>query len=280
MPWDPGTATGLGPLPGVDPMETARMVFSELPDLPFLPELPARGVGADPVGRTAKLLADLHVVSEPESAGRTRSGATPSGPTSPHHDLAPSKNVRRVRRGLKGKDRRAWTLAASIELPKGRRPRDPGAVGNRRLADRGLTGHLDDIATANAPSRVGQIDEPAPGRGGGEWPPQRWGRSAVTERAGIAEGLSQSVAAGADVAASGSAPPARRDLPKGRGGLTDDGAVIESSRGRHRRGIAAGSGCVACVPLDGSRAPPAITAPVRSSEAVAFPSGRMNTTVA
>ena len=60
MPWDAGTATGLGPFPGVDPLEAARIVFSELP-LPFLAELPARGVGADAVGRTAGLLADLHV---------------------------------------------------------------------------------------------------------------------------------------------------------------------------------------------------------------------------
>src|SRR2546423_14458659 len=60
MVWDPGTATALGPLPGADPLEAARIVLSELP-LPFLPELPARGVGADPVGRTAGLLADLHV---------------------------------------------------------------------------------------------------------------------------------------------------------------------------------------------------------------------------
>src|SRR5919206_5137412 len=60
MVWDSGTATGLGSFPGADPLEAARIVVSELP-LPFLPELPARGVGADPVGRTASLLADLHV---------------------------------------------------------------------------------------------------------------------------------------------------------------------------------------------------------------------------
>src|SRR5437763_1190570 len=62
--WPPGTATGLGPFPGTDPLEAARIVFAELgdpPGLPFLPELPARGVGADPVGRTAALLAGLHV---------------------------------------------------------------------------------------------------------------------------------------------------------------------------------------------------------------------------
>src|SRR5436853_7706780 len=62
--WPPGTATGLGPFPGTDPLEASRIVFTELgepPGLPFLPELPARGVGADPAGRTAGLLAGLNV---------------------------------------------------------------------------------------------------------------------------------------------------------------------------------------------------------------------------
>ena len=30
MLWEPGTATGLGPFPGVDPLEAARVVFAEL----------------------------------------------------------------------------------------------------------------------------------------------------------------------------------------------------------------------------------------------------------
>ena len=41
------------------------MVFGELPSLPYLPELPARGVGADLVGRTAALLVDLPVEVQP-----------------------------------------------------------------------------------------------------------------------------------------------------------------------------------------------------------------------
>lgn len=53
--------TGPGPLPGTDPREAARVVLGECPDLPFLPELPARGIGADAIGRTAAMLADLPV---------------------------------------------------------------------------------------------------------------------------------------------------------------------------------------------------------------------------
>src|SRR4029453_16649579 len=42
-PWVAGSATGIGSHPGTDPREAAATVFGELPDLPYLPELPARG---------------------------------------------------------------------------------------------------------------------------------------------------------------------------------------------------------------------------------------------
>ncbi len=60
-PWAPGAVTGIGSLPGTDPAEAAALVLGELPDLPHLPELPARGPGADMVGRGAALLVDLPV---------------------------------------------------------------------------------------------------------------------------------------------------------------------------------------------------------------------------
>src|SRR2546429_9719991 len=60
LPWLPGSATGIGSLPGTDIREAVRTVFGELP-LPYLPELPDRGPGADLVGRTAGLLVDLPV---------------------------------------------------------------------------------------------------------------------------------------------------------------------------------------------------------------------------
>ncbi len=51
--------------PALDPLEACRLVFGELPDLPHLPELPARGPGADMIGRTAGLLVDLAVDLQP-----------------------------------------------------------------------------------------------------------------------------------------------------------------------------------------------------------------------
>ena len=61
------TATALGPWPGEDPLEATRIIRGELgsPHLPFLAELPDRGVGSDALGRTASLLEELAVDVQP-----------------------------------------------------------------------------------------------------------------------------------------------------------------------------------------------------------------------
>jgi hypothetical protein len=64
-PWPPGSSTGLGSLPGDDPAEAVRLVLGEVTELPYLPELPGRGVGADAIGRSAGLLVDLPVEWQP-----------------------------------------------------------------------------------------------------------------------------------------------------------------------------------------------------------------------
>lgn len=51
--------TGLGSLPGVDYAAAVRMTFDKLPELPYLPELPARGPWAGMVGRGLGILAGL-----------------------------------------------------------------------------------------------------------------------------------------------------------------------------------------------------------------------------
>src|SRR4028119_1714454 len=50
-----GGASGVGSWPGTDPLEAVRTVLDLLPDLPFLPELPARGPHADATGRSTAL---------------------------------------------------------------------------------------------------------------------------------------------------------------------------------------------------------------------------------
>ncbi|MEZ2389016.1 hypothetical protein AB6813_05600 [bacterium RCC_150] len=61
------TATALGPWPGTDPVEATRIIRGELgsPHLPFLAELPDRGVGSDALGRTASLLVEMAVDVQP-----------------------------------------------------------------------------------------------------------------------------------------------------------------------------------------------------------------------
>ena len=44
-------ASGIGSMPGVDFGAAVRLVVDQLPDLPHLPELPARGTVADLTGR-------------------------------------------------------------------------------------------------------------------------------------------------------------------------------------------------------------------------------------
>ena len=53
--------TGIGSFSGTHIDQALRVAFEHAPELPFLPELPARGPGADIIGRTAGLLVDLPV---------------------------------------------------------------------------------------------------------------------------------------------------------------------------------------------------------------------------
>src|SRR5688572_10853278 len=199
MPWDPGTATGLGPLPGDDPLEAARIVFSELP-LPFLPELPARGVGADPVGRTAGLLADLHVEvgtgvwrfvprgGKDEQRARVALGEDLDALEEAAESYDGSLKIRIVG---------PWSLAASIELPKGEKAlADPGAVRDiaASLAD-GLKGHMADIRKRipKLTRLVVQVDEPLlPAVMAGELSTASgWGRLRSYEPTAVEDGLRQ-----------------------------------------------------------------------------------------
>jgi hypothetical protein len=165
-PWPAGSATGIGSLPGTDPTQASRLVFDELPDLPHLPELPARGAGADMIGRTASLLVDLAVEIAP-SGWRLASR--------PGRDLRRAQDflardldaLEAVADGylgaLKVQATGPWTLAANVEVPSGHRVvRDPGAT--RDLAEslaEGLRGHLADVGSRLPGARlVVQIDEP------------------------------------------------------------------------------------------------------------------------
>ena len=160
-------ATGIGSLPGTDPGEAVRMVLDTLPDLPFLPELPARGQHADLAGRSAALLADLPVDLQPAgwrlTTGRSRDGARARDLLS--YDLdALQEAATEVPPALKVQCAGPWTLASLLELPRGDRVlADAGAVDDlaQSLAE-GLARHLADLAARLPGTRlVLQLDEPS-----------------------------------------------------------------------------------------------------------------------
>jgi methionine synthase II (cobalamin-independent) len=166
-PWPPGAATGIGSLPGIDPVEAARLVFGELPDLPHVPELPDRGVGADMVGRTAALLVDLPTEI---AASGWRITARPGRDLRRARDLlawdvdALEAAGQGYTGAVKVQVTGPWTLATAIELASGHAVvSDPGAA--RDLADslaEGVRGHVADIAGRLPGARVVvQVDEPA-----------------------------------------------------------------------------------------------------------------------
>ncbi|MCK9898213.1 methionine synthase [Frankia sp. AgB32] len=166
-PWPAGAATGVGSLPGTDPVEAQKLVFGEVADFPFLPELPARGPGAAMIGRGAAILLDLPVDLQPAGwrlvprpgldLRRARDFLV--------HDLDALVETGAGYEGpLKVAVTGAWTLAAQVELPRGHKAlSDAGAtrdVGEALAA--GLAEHLADLARRVPGARlVVQLDEPS-----------------------------------------------------------------------------------------------------------------------
>jgi methionine synthase II (cobalamin-independent) len=168
-------ATGIGSLPGEDFAEAARIVLGELPDLPYLPELPARGATATMTGRALAVLADLDADLQP--AGWRLTGS--SGAAGIDHrrarsllgqdldtveELTQEAGLTADGRGFKIQVAGPWTLAATVERPRGDKIlADHGA--RRELAQalaEGVRDHVRDVRRRVGASRlVVQVDEPA-----------------------------------------------------------------------------------------------------------------------
>lgn len=168
FPWQAGTATGVGSMPGTDPAEACRVVFGELPDLPYLPELPNRGPGADIIGRAAALLVGLPVQLTSsgwkltDRPGRDLSRA--AGYWSQDLDTLEEAAVGYAG-PLKVQVCGPWTLASRLELSHSANPAlaDPGAVADltASLAE-GIAGHAADMRKrVPGATLLVQIDEPA-----------------------------------------------------------------------------------------------------------------------
>ncbi|MCU1588929.1 MAG: hypothetical protein JWP11_185 [Frankiales bacterium] len=165
-PWPAGSATGVGSMPGTDPAEAIRVVLGELPDLPFLPELPARGPHADLTGRGTALLADLHADLQP-SGWRVTTRPARDGQRARDllaRDLDALEETGAQPELFKVQAPGPWTLAAMVELTRGDRLlADPVAVTDlaQSLAE-GLRAHLEDVSRRLSGATVLlQLDEPA-----------------------------------------------------------------------------------------------------------------------
>ena len=143
-------ATGIGSMPGTDVAETVKLVLGETGDLPFVPELPARGVHAGMIGRTVALLEGLEADLQP---GGWRVG------------VGEGVDVRRARSllaqdldvveeladdyagPLKIQVTGPLTLAASVERPRG----------DKMLADHGARRELAQSLAAGVGSHVADV---------------------------------------------------------------------------------------------------------------------------
>ncbi|HSV66317.1 MAG TPA: methionine synthase [Mycobacteriales bacterium] len=154
-PWPAGAATCIGSLPGTDPVEALRIVLDELPDLPHQPELPARGPGADIIGRAAAMLVDVHVDLQPSGWRLV---------DRPGIDWRRGRDIQArdldVLAELAGQytgpfiiaAAGPWTLAASIELHRG----------DRAVADPGATRDLAQSLAEGVAAYAGRVRERVP----------------------------------------------------------------------------------------------------------------------
>ncbi|WKW96760.1 methionine synthase [Rhodococcus aetherivorans] len=168
-PWS-GVATGIGSWPGTDARESTATVLGELEALPHLVELPARGLGADLIGRTGALLVDLHLDTSTTGyrlGGRRGAVAARAGDLL-RRDLDALEEAWETAglgpgRFLKVQSAGPFTLAAHAELAGGRRVlTDRGAV--RDVAEslgEGLARHAAELTRRLGAHVVVQLDEPA-----------------------------------------------------------------------------------------------------------------------
>ncbi|MZE68859.1 methionine synthase [Streptomyces sp. SID5789] len=162
-----GPATGVGSLPGGDAREAVKTATGSFEDFPFLPELPARGPGADMIGRTAGMLVELYARVEPSG---WRLGDRPGRDTKRARawlgeDLDALEEFTQGYQGpLKVQAVGPWTLAAALELRGGEAVlSDAGACRDlaASLAE-GLRLHLAEVRRRVPGARVVlQLDEPS-----------------------------------------------------------------------------------------------------------------------
>lgn len=178
-------ATGVGSVPAPVPAdgspdgagwrrayaEAVRTVLGELPDLPHVPELPARGPAATMTGRTVALVEGLGFDVQPAGWRLTGAGDTAGRDQRRARSLLAQDldEVEEQAQGYAGTFKTQltgpWTLAATVERPRGDRVlADHG--GRRDLAQalaESVGTHVRDLRRRlpGADRLVVQVDEPA-----------------------------------------------------------------------------------------------------------------------
>ena len=170
-PWTPVAATGVGSMPGTSAREATRIIAGELSSFLHVAELPARGPGADIIGRTGGLLAmvssGMGLETTPDgwrfTAGIGREMRRAVSFLGEDLDALEESSV-----GYSGPVKcqfaGPWTLAAAIELTSGERAlRDPEAAWDIAQAlGEAVVGQVADLRRRlpSASAIVVQFDEP------------------------------------------------------------------------------------------------------------------------
>ena len=160
-------ATGVGSMPGEDFGEATRLVLGELPELSHLPEVPGRGAIAGMIGRTLGVIGELGFDLQP--AGWRLTDAPGVDHRRARSLLAQDLDTfEELTQGYEGELKLQlagpWTLASSVEKPRGDRVlSDVGA--RRELAQalaEGAREHLADVQRrVPGATLLLQLDEPS-----------------------------------------------------------------------------------------------------------------------
>lgn len=159
-------ATGIGSMPGTDFAESLRIVLDTV-DLPYVPELPARGVHAGMIGRTVSLLDGLEADLQPDGwrVGVGEGSDVRRARSLLAQDLDTAEELAQEHEGpIKIQVTGPLTLAATVERPRGDKMlADHGA--RREMSEslaEGLRAHVADVRRRfPRADLVVQVDEPA-----------------------------------------------------------------------------------------------------------------------
>ncbi len=242
--------TGIGSMPGEDLETSLKVVLDALAHdrgLPFLPELPARGVASGMVGRTLALIEGIGVDLQPAGWRLTDAAGVDQRRARSRLDQdldVLEEQTQGYDGAFKVQVTGPWTLAATAEKPRGDKVvSDHGA--RRDLAQalaEGVRGHVRDVRRrlddrGETSRLVVQVDEPALAAvlGGGVRTASGFGRHRTVHPPEASEQLGWVLAAitdeGAEPWVHSCAPGVPLDLLRGAGarGLAVDLDVLDAA---------------------------------------------------